>query len=325
MTVEFEEPEFEKKREFRKPESHSFFADILIRRGLVPNERMALFTIGAGATALFIFALFIITLFRPVPSSENHYLEASSRVGHSADFIPRKNSENGGFTLMDIIVVVALISFLASIAITSFSATRARAEEAVVLSDAVTMNLAVRAYQEDSGTLPPNPPSSNGKPTTSNDAGWPEIWSPLVSAGYLPNTPTPKNSDQPYAYYNSDDKLAVIIVHQKNPDQKNQKSCHPFGNGTTGWSTASCAPPQTLAGDTNSDGVIDFDDYVAIDNGYNGGLTGWANGDFDCNDSVDFDDYVIIDSAYNSQNQNQQNQIPTTCSVASEEFCMCTN
>src|SRR5262249_24391441 len=46
----------------------------------------------------------------------------------------------------------------------------------------------------------------------------------------------------------------------------------------------------------------DFDDYVRIDGGYNAGLSGWINGDFDLSGGTDFDDYVLIDLGFNSQN-----------------------
>jgi hypothetical protein len=55
-------------------------------------------------------------------------------------------------------------------------------------------------------------------------------------------------------------------------------------------------------GDTDLNDTINFDDYVRTDNGFNNGLTGWANGDFDSNGVVNFDDYVLIDLFFNMQN-----------------------
>jgi hypothetical protein len=57
----------------------------------------------------------------------------------------------------------------------------------------------------------------------------------------------------------------------------------------------------TYYGDTDFNGVVDFDDYVRLDAGFNGGLSGWLNGDFDLNGVIDFDDYVLIDAAFNGQ------------------------
>jgi N-acetylneuraminic acid mutarotase len=56
-----------------------------------------------------------------------------------------------------------------------------------------------------------------------------------------------------------------------------------------------------LAGDADHNHVINFDDYVRIDNGFNNHLTGFGNGDFNFDGKIDFDDYVLIDLAFNSQ------------------------
>jgi hypothetical protein len=57
----------------------------------------------------------------------------------------------------------------------------------------------------------------------------------------------------------------------------------------------------TWNGDTDFNGVVNFDDYVRTDNGFNNHKTGWINGDFDGNGQVNFDDYVLIDLAFNTQ------------------------
>ncbi|MBC8108250.1 MAG: hypothetical protein H7Z14_16810 [Anaerolineae bacterium] len=57
----------------------------------------------------------------------------------------------------------------------------------------------------------------------------------------------------------------------------------------------------TFYGDTDFNGIVDFDDYSRIDAGFNNNRTGWINGDFDFNGIVDFDDYSLIDLAFNSQ------------------------
>jgi len=56
-----------------------------------------------------------------------------------------------------------------------------------------------------------------------------------------------------------------------------------------------------LPGDTDLNGVVNFDDYVHTDLGFNTGLAGWGNGDFDGNGVVNFDDYVLIDFGFNYQ------------------------
>jgi autotransporter-associated beta strand protein len=57
----------------------------------------------------------------------------------------------------------------------------------------------------------------------------------------------------------------------------------------------------TWNGDTDLNGVVNFDDYVRTDNGFNNHLSGWTNGDFNYDGSVNFDDYVLIDLAFNAQ------------------------
>ncbi len=57
----------------------------------------------------------------------------------------------------------------------------------------------------------------------------------------------------------------------------------------------------TYYGDADFNGIINFDDYARIDNGFSTNRTGWLNGDFDGNGQVNFDDYSLIDLAFNTQ------------------------
>src|SRR4051812_42387517 len=57
----------------------------------------------------------------------------------------------------------------------------------------------------------------------------------------------------------------------------------------------------TYYGDADFNGIVNFDDYVRTDSGFNNHRTGWLNGDFDLNGTVNFDDYVLIDLAFNTQ------------------------
>ena len=57
----------------------------------------------------------------------------------------------------------------------------------------------------------------------------------------------------------------------------------------------------TYYGDADFNGLVNFDDYARIDNGFSTNKTGWVNGDFDGNGSVNFDDYSLIDLAFNTQ------------------------
>jgi hypothetical protein len=57
----------------------------------------------------------------------------------------------------------------------------------------------------------------------------------------------------------------------------------------------------TYYGDTDFNGIVNFDDYSRTDAGFNQSRSGWLNGDFDGNGSVNFDDYSLIDLAFNTQ------------------------
>ena len=57
----------------------------------------------------------------------------------------------------------------------------------------------------------------------------------------------------------------------------------------------------TYYGDTDFNGIVNFDDYSRIDNGFGNGLTGWLNGDVNYSGGVNFDDYALVDLAFNSQ------------------------
>ncbi|CAN5711300.1 hypothetical protein BH09PLA1_BH09PLA1_03310 [soil metagenome] len=57
----------------------------------------------------------------------------------------------------------------------------------------------------------------------------------------------------------------------------------------------------TWYGDTDLNGVVNFDDYARTDNGFNNAGNDWFHGDFNYNSVVNFDDYALIDLAFNTQ------------------------
>jgi len=57
----------------------------------------------------------------------------------------------------------------------------------------------------------------------------------------------------------------------------------------------------TYYGDTDFNGIVNFDDYARTDSGFLTQRSGWLNGDFDGNGVVNFDDYSLIDLAFNAQ------------------------
>ncbi|MBC8108145.1 MAG: hypothetical protein H7Z14_16285 [Anaerolineae bacterium] len=67
----------------------------------------------------------------------------------------------------------------------------------------------------------------------------------------------------------------------------------------------------TYYGDTDFNGVVDFDDYSRTDAGFTNHRTGWLNGDVDGNGIVDFDDYSLIDQAFNTQGSALRPALPS--------------
>jgi len=74
----------------------------------------------------------------------------------------------------------------------------------------------------------------------------------------------------------------------------------------------------TYYGDTDFNGIVNFDDYARVDAGFNNSRSGWINGDFDFNGVVNFDDYALIDLGFNTQGSALAMQAvpePTTTSI----------
>jgi subtilisin family serine protease/subtilisin-like proprotein convertase family protein len=77
-------------------------------------------------------------------------------------------------------------------------------------------------------------------------------------------------------------------------------------NGTNVFAGATVGAEAVLVkytwnGDTDLNGVVDFDDYARVDSGFLGGGNNWFLGDSDHNGVVDFDDFALIDLAYLGQ------------------------
>jgi len=96
------------------------------------------------------------------------------------------------------------------------------------------------------------------------------------------------------------------VVRRQFANRVNQTTVNPTG-GTTGGTTGTSSV--IYSGDTDLNGVVNFDDYSRIDDAFNTPRTGWYNGDFDYNGVVSFDDYSLIDQAFNTQSGTLQRAI----------------
>jgi hypothetical protein len=75
-----------------------------------------------------------------------------------------------------------------------------------------------------------------------------------------------------------------------------------------------------IIGDANLDGVVNVDDYLAIDRGYLLHLTGWANGDFSGDGVVNAADFALIDQAYGIQHPHAASALALTPSPSLATF-----
>ena len=99
----------------------------------------------------------------------------------------RLHAREGGFTLIELIIVMAIIAILASIAVPSYLSSMKAAKEAVLKEDLHVMRNAIDSYTMDKGKAP-------------------QSLDDLVQAGYLKSIPTDPmtHSDQTWVTNTSD-------------------------------------------------------------------------------------------------------------------------
>jgi general secretion pathway protein G len=68
--------------------------------------------------------------------------------------LSRSKNLNAGFTLVELLVVIAIISLLSSVVITSLNSARAKARDAVRLSDMKQIKMALELFYDDHGHYP---------------------------------------------------------------------------------------------------------------------------------------------------------------------------
>lgn len=102
-----------------------------------------------------------------------------------------------GFTLIELMVVIALIGILASVILASFTAVRARNRDGKRVSDIREIEKALSLYQIENNTFPIPTDPDEEVILSSED----EISAVLENAGHISNVPTdPQHPATSYTY-----------------------------------------------------------------------------------------------------------------------------
>ena len=103
----------------------------------------------------------------------------------------------GGFTLVELLVVVAIIGILATVVVISYSGAQMKARDAKRISDLNTINSAIQIWYTSSGASNYLDGNCNNQYYTASDPGLNSILVPT----YLPAIPADPNA---LGYYNTD-------------------------------------------------------------------------------------------------------------------------
>lgn len=178
----------------------------------------------------------------------------------------KSKTKNSGFTLIEILVVIAIIGLLASVVMVSVARARIKASDARRIADMRQIATGLQLFYDKNGVMPANynwlgafQPSGNGSwaacdgPLPEAVGGsdgmlvplaWNESMNELVTAGFLGKVPgNPKGSAGPgYCYYNFEgDKNAMVVTLLEGGEFTTQgmpPSCRPWPAGSpAGWCT----------------------------------------------------------------------------------------
>jgi type II secretion system protein G len=143
-----------------------------------------------------------------------------------------------GFTIIELIVVIAIISLLASIVLTNVNGYMAKARDAKRMSDIDQISKALYMYYAQNSNMPANPTPGTEGCSNYNYAAYQTVMQLLISGGFLSQIPTPPSGgwSQGYCYYNYGQGGAagalVVTYLEAAPNSSTGlgSSCRPFTN-----------------------------------------------------------------------------------------------
>ena len=107
--------------------------------------------------------------------------------------------ERKGFTVIELLVVVAIIGLLASVVLASLNSARAKARDARKQADFRAISTALQLYFDKTGSMPANFNPCCG--VTEGDGNYERSMQELVDAGFLPQIPRSPGGAK-YSWYN---------------------------------------------------------------------------------------------------------------------------
>src|SRR3989344_498110 len=141
-----------------------------------------------------------------------------------------------GFTLMELLMVIAIIAILSVVTTTWVGGARAKSRDAQVMREMQEVRSALSLYLNDRGYLP-NETAVGGNPFTDN---FNDMAEELVEAGFLSRAPTPPGGHT-YHYYNYGPSGAGGLIFsplESYPTSTGYSgTCRPFASGGSAWCT----------------------------------------------------------------------------------------
>lgn len=157
-------------------------------------------------------------------------------------------SKNKAFTLIEVLIVTAIISLVASIVNAQMSEARKKADDAHMKTEVQQVRNAVEQYRQKTGHVPFNVGSyvsgntyGPGKMAPENTEAYRDVMNELVEKGFMPEVPTSPNG-QSYSYLATEDGGQAVFAATLNNDESSSNannSCDVVDKQFSGWGSCS--------------------------------------------------------------------------------------